>query len=1017
MIIGKREPVWEESGVQNPLSNQAFAREDIPGSAAPPDATALQVFWPRDGGYSDRYVAGGMYPVNKWKRLILELPPQPRDAVLRVDPCTKPGTLLIAGMRFSVREDRHCSVKFRSAGDMAAVQLEELVLLPEERCLSMVSLGIDAKCYLPPLPESLFGRALRFEVWIRFEPAADEALLKLAPLVGRLEERRLIGDRAAWLEQNLAVMREQNAALVQQVQAAAQIEAELGQAKHSLEEQGNTARFLGAELGHVRAELDWTRNEMDRLRKENERRKLALRAAESTFQLRWTLPAFLTRKKQRGKATEATPSGYEFHLESPKAFNLIYDSVTITGWCFSKSGDYIQSIRASVGEAKHEGSYGRKRFDVHSVFPNYEHSMRSGFQIEVKDLPARFTLVIEVLDDRDTWQPVTSVEGIVANSIWGLELGRRRPDTAIVDAGEKYRRIMEVTAKEGRLFQKEIRSMAQHPRVSILMPVYNTPADYLREAIRSVKAQVYPHWELCIADDASTSETVQEILAEAARSDSRIIVHRCARNGGIAAASNAALAKATGDLVALMDHDDLLSPVAALRIAQVHLGHGADFIYSDEGHINPAGEFLGGIYRPAFSLSYLRSHPYIVHLVAFSARLLRDMGGFQETLTISQDYDLILRAAERAASIVHIPEILYLWRQVPTSAGHQQQEKVMEISTGVLREHLQRSGVAGEVVPGFAFNFFRVRPKIDLEKCSLAIIIPTKNQAPLLRRCVESLEETLPENLPRRLVIVDHESEEEETRELLSELSSRHTVLPYSGTFNYSAINNFGVRRGAGDAEFLLFCNNDIEATTPGWMEALLEAAANEKVGAVAPMLLYPDRETVQHAGVSVGLRGPAEHLGKMLSSCDTEGLRLPGYQGLLWVTREVSAITTACALVRRRAFEAVQGFSEEMQVGFNDTDLCLRLWQNDYSVLYCGGTTVIHHESASRGKSYATDPHPADSRRFLENWGWLISRGDPFYNPNFRVDSTSWETLSPNGRSAKPKSRSYAGPSSLFLK
>lgn len=990
-----------------------------PSPGLPPSETAVQVFWPRDGGYSEQSSAGEKYVCGKWRRVVLTVPPQAQGAVLRLDPCNVPGTVQIAGLVISAQQDRRVCLRFLSGRDLSGHTTDQAVLLPEPRGIHLVAVGDDAKWYLPPMPADLFGRELELKIWLRFAPSSDAALQKLLPLAASLEEKRHIEERAIWLEQQLSAQQEHRVALEKRIQSAVETEDSLKQVRELLEEQRTQSRFLTSELAHVRGELDWTRNEMDRLRKENERRKLALRSAESTFQLRWTLPSFLTRKKTQRKGAEITPpSGYEFHLESPKSFNLIYDSVTLTGWCFSKAGDFIQAIRASVGDAKHDGSYGRKRFDVHTVFPNFPQSKRSGFQIEVKDLPSRFKLVIEVLDDRDTWQPITSVEGIVANSIWGLEIGRRsRPESEIQDPGEKFRSIMEVSSKENRAFQKEIRSMAQHPRVSILMPVYNTPADYLREAIRSVREQVYPHWQLCIGDDASTSDAVRDILAEAAKSDPRIVVQRRERNGGIAAASNAALSLVTGDLVALMDHDDLLSPVAALRLAQVYLTHSAEFIYSDEGHISPAGDFLGGIYRPGFSLSYLRSHPYIVHLVAFSTRLLRDIGGFQETLSISQDYDLILRAAEKAANIVHIPEILYLWRQVPTSAGHQQKEAVMEVSTSILQSHLQRSGVEGSVEPGFCFNFFRVRPKVDLEKTSLAIIIPTKNQASLLRRCVESMEKTLPENLSRRFVIVDHDSQEEEAKELLAELAERHTVLPYSGTFNYSAINNYGVRRGAGEAEFLLFSNNDIETTTPHWFETMFEDAVHEKVGAVGPMLLYPDRETIQHAGVSVGLRGPAEHLGKMLSSCDTEGLRLPGYQGLLWVTREVAAITTACALVRRRAFEAVNGFSEEMQVGFNDTDLCLRLWQHDYSVLYCGGTTVIHHESASRGKSYDTDPHPADSRRFLENWGWLISRGDPFYNPNFRVDSTSWETLFSKGRPAKPRSRAFAGNASMFKK
>jgi GT2 family glycosyltransferase len=400
--------------------------------------------------------------------------------------------------------------------------------------------------------------------------------------------------------------------------------------------------------------------------------------------------------------------------------------------------------------------------------------------------------------------------------------------------------------------------------------------------------------------------------------------------------------------------------------------------------------------------------------VAFSASLIRGIGGFTEGLRISQDYDLILRAAERARCIVHIPEILYLWRQLPSSAGHVFQDTVMNVSSSLIKAHLERSNLPATIENGFAFNFFSSR-RLGPSSQSVAIIIPTKNQAPLLRQCVDSLERTLPASLRTRLVIVDHESDDKETLDLLSELRRRHTVLNYPGSFNYSAINNFAVRNGADDAEFLLFSNNDIEAVEQGWMERLLDAMIDERVGAVAPLLLYPDNETVQHAGVSIGLSGIAEHLGKFLPIRSPDGNLRPGYQGLLRVTREVSAVTTGFALVRRGAFEAIGGFNEQLQVGFNDTDLCLRFWQAGYRVLYCGETFLIHHESATRGKAFCHDPHPADSRRFRESWGWLIEKGDPFYNPNLRSDSTSWESQPPGKREMKPRFRRYTDPSSMF--
>jgi O-antigen biosynthesis protein len=970
---------------------------------APADATAaLQVFWPESGGYSATAVAGERYPVKRWTRVVLEVPPQDRGAVLRLDPCSNAGIVEIACIRVAPKGVRKAGMRIRRSEIAASLELDDLLVTPGSRVMSFVSLGADPKIFLPPMTDDLFGRRLRIEVLLRVDPSGEAALEKLRPLIAQLEHQRATEDRLAWLEDRWKAQVERCAELEQ-------LEPALKRVQEELAGQGATAEFLRGELAHARKELDWARNEIERLRRDGERRKIAARAAERSFQFRWTLPSFLLKRRQTGIVQQ---TGFEFQIENPKAWNLAVHSATVSGWCFSKSGECIQSVRARIGDRVFDGLYGRRRFDVQSVFPNHGNSGHCGFEIEIADLPGRFELVLEALDGNDRWHTLATVPGKVAQSRLGL--GRARSG----EEGLALRnQIMRLAAADEKLFKKEIAKMAERPRISIIMPVYNTPADYLREAIQSVVAQVYPDWQLCIADDASTSEATRRVLKEAALRDPRIVVEWRKENGGIATASNTALNLAEGDIIALMDHDDLIAPVATLRLAQAVLGHAADLIYSDEGLLSPAGEFIGGAYRPAFSPAYLRSHPYIVHLVAFSARLIREIGGFTDGLRISQDYDLILRAAEKARSIVHIPEVLYLWRQLPASAGHSHQESVMEISSSILEGHLHRTNLPGAVGQGFGFNFFKTHRKLHLPDLSVAIIIPTKNQAALLRRCVESLERTLPPALPFRIVIVDHDSDEEDAVELLSELRRRHTVLPYSGSFNYSAINNLAVRQGAGDAQFLLFCNNDIEAVEPGWMETLLGAAADPAVGAVAPLLLYPDNETVQHAGVSVGIFGLAEHLGKFLPIRSPDGNPRPGYQGLLRVTREVAAVTTGCALVRRGAFEAIGGFNEEMQVGFNDTDLCLRLWQGGHRVLYCGETLLIHHESATRGKSFGNDPHPADSRRFRENWGWLIEKGDPFYNPNLRADSTSWETALVTKREPKPRLRRYCDPASLFRK
>ncbi len=985
------------------LSDMRLPSESLQDHGAKPgDVPAvLEAFWPETGGYTSACMVRKSYPHRRWVRVTLEIPPQERRAVLRIDPVSDIAHLEIARIRVTAWGMR-AAFEIRCPAVAEALHLEDLALLPAGRTLRLVSLGNDPRILLPALPDAMHGRSLKIQIVLRCNPSKEVVAAALKPLIQEWARRRDLEGDLARLNQRL----EDQAGRLSEMEC---LEPALEAARREIESFQVTEGFLRAELGLARRELDWTRNEIERLRRENERRKVAVRHAERSFHFRWTLPAFLVNRRQAAPPPE---SGYQFQIETPKSWNLPADSATVQGWCFTKSGAMIQGMRARVGGRVFEGLYGRRRFDVQAVFPNHSNSDRCGFEIELSGLPPRFDLALEVLDDHDQWHALALVSGRVLRSLLGAET------THAAEQGAAFRKhLMTLSAKEERRIKREIAKMTDSPLVSILMPVYNTPADFLREAIRSVICQTYPHWQLCIADDASTSEATRRVLREEAAKDARIVLSWRKENGGIATASNTALGLAEGSLILLMDHDDLLTPLATLRVAQASLAHGADFIYSDEGILNAAGDFTGGTYRPAFSLAYLRCHPYIVHMVAFSARLLRDIGGFTDGLTISQDYDLILRAAEKASVITHIPEILYLWRQVHGSAGREHQEAVTELSASLLTQHLHRSLFPGAIQPGPAFNFFRIQSGLDLNALSVAVIIPTKNQATLLRRCVSSLERTLPAGLQARLIIIDHESDEAEARALLAELAGRHTVLPYAGNFNYAAINNFGVRHGAGDADFVLYCNNDIEAVEAGWIETLLGKMADPKVGAVGPLLLYPDNETVQHAGVGIGINGVAEHLGKFIPIRDQDGQFLPGYQGLLRVTREVSAITTGLALFRRQALESVGGFNEEFQVGFNDTDLCLRIWQAGYRVLYCGETYLLHHESASRGKNFVCDPHPADSRRFREKWAALLEKGDPFYNPNLRLDSTSWESAPLTQRQPKPALRCYSGPVSLFQK
>ena len=512
--------------------------------------------------------------------------------------------------------------------------------------------------------------------------------------------------------------------------------------------------------------------------------------------------------------------------------------------------------------------------------------------------------------------------------------------------------------------------------------------------IESVLAQLYPNWELCVVDDASPQAQVRRILGEFSARDSRIRVEFSERNGGVARATNRALAMARGGVVALLDHDDLLEKQALFRLAESILADDPDIIYSDEAILFEDGlEVINHVYRPAFSPEMLRSYHYIDHLVAFRTDLLREIGGLDTSLAICQYYDLILRASEKARVIVHIPEILYLWRQRTDSISQKVQGEVMEASRKVLASHLQRCGERGDVKDGLLFSFYEVRYPIEPGQ-RVAIIIPTKNHGELVRQCVESIERTVT-GVPYDILVIDHASTDPETLVYFQQLRGRHRVLRYEGPFNFSAINNWAVKQLEGVYTHYLFCNNDIEATDAGWLERMIELCQKPDVGMVGAKLFYPGGKTFQHAGVCVGMFGIAEHYAKFMDERLPDGSIDPGYHGTLISNHEVSAVTAACALMRSDAFQRIGGFDEALAVGFGDVDLCLRTLEAGYRILYCPHAALIHHESYTRGKS-REDPHPEDTALWAKKWRKFLDQGDPYYNPNLSIQSTKWDIRLP---------------------
>jgi len=540
----------------------------------------------------------------------------------------------------------------------------------------------------------------------------------------------------------------------------------------------------------------------------------------------------------------------------------------------------------------------------------------------------------------------------------------------------------------------EISSWQEPPLLSIVMPAYCTEESLLRAALASVKAQLYPHWELCIADDASPTPHMERILAELAASDPRIRWMRRGLNGNISAASNSALSLAKGSWVVLMDHDDLLPEIALYRlVAEIRDYPDAAIIYSDEDKVGEKGHRSDPYFKADFDPDLLLSQNMISHLGVYRRDLLEKIGGFREGFEGSQDYDLVLRAlgAAGAETVRHIPAVLYHWRQggVGASFSESQHERCVDAARRAIADALVAAGSAAQVVPNPLVPIFnRVVHPLPVPAPLVSIIVPTRDRGELLESCLDGvLHQTSYTNI--EVIIVDNDSVEKDTLELLAQLSQdpRVSVLEIKGEFNFSRLNNLAVAEAQGEVVLLL--NNDIEVIEPSWLTEMVSNALRPDIGAVGAKLLYPD-DTVQHAGVLLGFGGVAGHYYPNAQRDD------PGPHGLLAVTRSVSATTAACLAVRRSLYEEVGGFDEEqLKVAFNDVDFCLKLRARGYRNLWTPFALLYHKESASRGsdeKGRRAKDFQNEVKTMRDRWGGALD-SDPYWNPNLSL-GTGWPDL-----------------------
>ncbi|MBQ1993763.1 MAG: glycosyltransferase family 2 protein [Lachnospiraceae bacterium] len=533
-------------------------------------------------------------------------------------------------------------------------------------------------------------------------------------------------------------------------------------------------------------------------------------------------------------------------------------------------------------------------------------------------------------------------------------------------------------------------------KISILVPLWNNERQYQIDMIESVMNQTYENWELCLADGSDKEHAyIEEICREyAAKANGRIVYKKLEKNGGISGNTNECYKLATGEYIGLFDQDDILHPSVLYEYVKAINEQNADYIYCDETTFK--GDSIDNMltlhFKPDFSIDNLRANNYICHFSVFSRELLEGTELFRSGFDGSQDHDMILRLTSNAKNVVHIPKLMYYWRSHKGSVASDISAKPYAIAAakGAVADHLTKNGFKNfEIKSTRAFEtIFEIKYEI-LREDKISILIPNKDHSDDLRRCIESIKQrSTYDNY--EIIIIENNSTEKATSDYYKTLKddSRIKIVRYEGEFNYSKINNFGAKYATG--EYLLLLNNDTQVITMNWLEAMLMYAQREDVGAVGAKLYYGDK-TIQHAGVVIGL-GAHRTAGHTHYKINYDNL---GYMGKLCYAQNVSAVTGACLMVKKKIFDELGGLDEEFKIALNDVDFCLRIREKGYLNVFTPFAELYHFESASRGIDVADEAkakrYEEESEKFRQRWKQVIEKGDPYYNPNFSLDHSDY--------------------------
>jgi GT2 family glycosyltransferase len=641
----------------------------------------------------------------------------------------------------------------------------------------------------------------------------------------------------------------------------------------------------------------------------------------------------------------------------------------VNGWSLSQAG--IEDIQVLVdGHLCASLSYGAERPDVAAANPQFRDSVHCGFigRVRVDSLAAgEHSLVLQILS-RDGGR---------------MELTRRfrvapkaGSDPAGLDAEYlEWLAWRSPSKPDLEWMRAEGERLPYQPIISLVVPVDNTPEDWLRMMADSVMAQTYGRWELCLAEGTSTAPHVRPFLDRLAERDPRVKVSRLNENPGTAGRSNAALALATGEFIGLLDPGDVLTPSALFEVVRaLSAAPDTDLIYSDEDRVDETGEGRWDpFFKPDWSPDLLLSANYVGHFSLYRRALVQAIGGFRPAFEGSQDYDLVLRFTERTDRIVHLPSVLYSRRMIPGfSGGRKMAERhAVESARRAVADALRRRGVAGHVEPGCRPGRWRVRYELR-GRPAVTLVIPSGGKMNFLQACLESvLERSTYSNL--HLLVIDN-SDGTAVADLCHDLRRRDSRVMYQRhrihPFNYSVQNNFALTLV--DTPYVVLLNDDVTVITPDWVESMLEHAQRPEVGVVGAKLLFPDR-TLQHAGVILGPYETCSHAFRFFPEDD------PGHHDLPHLIRNCSAVTFACAMMRHSVYDEVGGLDEQnLAVAYNDVDMCLRIRERGYRVVYTPHAVLCHHESVTKDVSF----NPGEVDYLRRRWGALV-RHDPFYNPN----------------------------------